>query len=210
MAQSAVFRGVRRSRLSGVSTKRVTPIAIGLIALSLLAACGSDPGATATTLRPLSSTNYATTPPSVVTTLDPANTLPPPMQYTIVKGDSVYAIAAKFGIEPDELAAYNNWPEGVLHPLAIGASILIPPTAVQSTTLPGLPMPTESTSPSPDDTQYTKYTVVEGDCCISRIADKLGVEASDLMAANGWVDASVVILPGDEINVPPPTKDPKP
>lgn len=205
-----MFRGVRRSRLSGVSTKRVTSIAIGLIALSLLAACGSDPGATATTLRPLSSTNYATTPPSVVTTLDPANTLPPPMQYTIVKGDSVYAIAAKFGIEPDELAAYNNWPEGVLHPLAIGASILIPPTAVQSTTLPGLPMPTESTSPSPDDTQYTKYTVVEGDCCISRIADKLGVEASDLMAANGWVDASVVILPGDEINVPPPTKDPKP
>jgi len=205
-----MFPGVRRSRLSVVLTKRVTSIAIGLIAWSLLAACGSDPGATATTLRPLSSTNYATTPPSVVTTLDPANTLPPPMQYTIVKGDSVYGIAAKFGIEPDELAAYNNWPEGVLHPLAIGASILIPPTAVQATTLPGLPMPTESTSPSPDDTQYTKYTVVEGDCCISRIADKLGVEASDLMAANGWVDASVVILPGDEINVPPPTKDPKP
>jgi LysM repeat protein len=205
-----MFPGVRRSRLTSVLTKRVTSIAIGLVAWSMLAACGSDPGATATTLRPLSSTNYATTPPSVVTTLDPANTLPPPMQYTIVKGDSVYGIAAKFGIEPDELAAYNNWPEGVLHPLAIGASILIPPTAVQATTLPGLPMPTESTSPSPDDTQYTKYTVVEGDCCISRIADKLGVEASDLMAANGWVDASVVILPGDEINVPPPTKDPKP
>ena len=205
-----MFRGVRRSRLNSVSTKRFTVIALGLFALSTVAACGSDPGATATTLRPLSSTNYATTPPSVVTTLGPANTLPPPMAYTIVKGDSVYGIAAKFGIEPDELAAYNNWPEGVLHPLAIGASILIPPTAVQSTTLPGLPMPTESTSPSPDDTQYTKYTVVEGDCCISRIADKLGVEASDLMAANGWVDASVVILPGDEINVPPPTKDPKP
>jgi len=205
-----VFGGLSRSRLSDVLTKRVSALALGLFALSAVAACGSDPGATATTLRPLSSTNYATTPPSVVTTLDPANTLPPPMQYTIVSGDSVYGIAAKFGIEPDELAAYNNWPEGVLHPLAVGASILIPPTAQQSTTLPGLPMPTESTSPSPDDTQYTKYTVVEGDCCISRIADKLGVEASALMAANGWVDASVVILPGDEINVPPPTKDPKP
>ena len=205
-----MFRGVRRSRLNSVSTKRFTVIALGFFALSTVAACGSDPGATATTLRPLSSTNYATTPPSVVTTLDPANTLPPPMAYTIAKGDSVYGIAAKFGIEPDELAAYNNWPEGVLHPLAIGASILIPPTANQTTTLPGLPMPTDSTTPSPDNTQYTKYTVVEGDCCISRIADKLGVEASDLMAANGWVDASVVILPGDEINVPPPTKDPKP
>lgn len=205
-----MFRGVRRSRLSSVLTKRLTTLAFGLVGLSVVAACGSDPGATATTLRPLSSTNYATTPPSVVTTLDPANTLPPPMAYTIVSGDSVYGIAAKFGIKPDELAAYNNWPEGVLHPLAIGASILIPPTANQTTTLPGLPMPTDTTTPSPDNTQYTKYTVVEGDCCISRIADKLGVEASALMAANGWVDASVVILPGDEINVPPPTKDPKP
>lgn len=205
-----MFRGVRRSRLTSVLTKRLTTLAFGLVGLSVVAACGSDPGATATTLRPLSSTNYATTPPSVVTTLDPANTLPPPMAYTIVSGDSVYGIAAKFGIKPDELAAYNNWPEGVLHPLAIGASILIPPTANQTTTLPGLPMPTDTTTPSPDNTQYTKYTVVEGDCCISRIADKLGVEASALMAANGWVDASVVILPGDEINVPPPTKDPKP
>jgi LysM repeat protein len=205
-----MFRGVRRSRLTSVLTKRLTTLALGLVGLSVVAACGSDPGATATTLRPLSSTNYATTPPSVVTTLDPANTLPPPLAYTIVSGDSVYGIAAKFGIKPDELAAYNNWPEGVLHPLAIGASILIPPTANQTTTLPGLPMPTDTTTPSPDNTQYTKYTVVEGDCCISRIADKLGVEASALMAANGWVDASVVILPGDEINVPPPTKDPKP
>ena len=183
---------------------------LGLAGLWVLSACGSDPGATATTLRPLSSTNYATTPPSVVTTLDPANTLPPPMQYTIVRGDSVYGIASKFGVKPDELAAYNNWPEGVLHPLAIGASILIPPSANQTTTLPGLPMPVDSTSPTPDNTQYTKYTVVEGDCCISRIADKLGVESSALMQANGWVDASVVILPGDVINVPPQTKDPKP
>ena len=214
----ATFGGVWRSRLSGVFVKRSSKLVVGIVrvsaaasvAVSLLAACGSDPGATATTLRPLSSTNYATTPPSVVTTLDPANTLPPPMQYIIVKGDSVYGIASKFGIAPDELAAYNNWPEGVLHPLAIGASILIPPSANQTTTLPGLPLPVDSTTPSPDNTQYTKYTVVEGDCCISRIADKLGVEASALMAANGWVDASVVILPGDEINVPPPTKDPKP
>jgi hypothetical protein len=30
------------------------------------------------------------------------------------------------------------------------------------------------------------------------------------MASNGWVDASVVILPGDEINIPAQTKTPKP
>jgi hypothetical protein len=95
----------------------------GLGAMALLSACGSDPGSSVTTLRPLTSTNYATTPPSVVTTVDPANTLPPAISYTIVSGDSVYAIAGKFGIAPDELAAYNNWPEGVMHPLAIGTNI---------------------------------------------------------------------------------------
>jgi LysM repeat protein len=183
-------------------------LSAGLGALALLSACGSDPGSSVTTLRPLTSTNYATTPPSVVTTVDPANTLPPAISYTIVPNDSVYAIASKFGVAPDELAAYNNWPEGVLHPLAIGANILIPPSATQTTTLPGLPIPTETTMPGPDPGQG-KYTVVEGDCCLSRIADKWGVEVSALMAANGWVDASVVILPGDEVNIPAQTKTPK-
>ncbi|NDE79696.1 MAG: LysM peptidoglycan-binding domain-containing protein [Actinobacteria bacterium] len=198
--------------------KRSSKLAVGIVRVSAAASvavssrnsCCSRVAAWWRSLPDHFRMRPTTTPPSVVTTLDPANTLPPPMQYTIVKGDSVYGIASKFGIAPDELAAYNNWPEGVLHPLAIGASILIPPSANQTTTLPGLPLPVDSTTPSPDNTQYTKYTVVEGDCCISRIADKLGVEASALMAANGWVDASVVILPGDEINVPPPTKDPKP
>ena len=188
---------------------RVPLLSVSLAAVALLSSCGSDPGSSVTTLRPLTSTNYATTPPSVVTTVDPANTLPPAISYTIVANDSVYAIATKFGIAPDELASYNNWPEGVMHPLAIGQNILIPPTAMQTTTLPGLPIPTETTMPGPDPGQG-KYLVVEGDCCLSRIADKWGVEVSALMAANGWVDASVVILPGDEINVPAQTKTPKP
>ncbi|MFM8945856.1 MAG: LysM peptidoglycan-binding domain-containing protein, partial [Actinomycetota bacterium] len=71
--------------------------AIGGVGLLSLTACGSDPSATATTLRPLTSTNYATTPPSVVTTVDPANTLPPPLTYTVAPGDSMYGIASKFG-----------------------------------------------------------------------------------------------------------------
>lgn len=205
----AVFGVFGRSRLKGVLRLRLILLSAGLGALALLSACGSDPGSSVTTLRPLTSTNYATTPPSVVTTVDPANTLPPAISYTIVSGDSVYAIASKFGIAPDELASYNNWPEGVMHPLTIGTNILIPPSAVQTTTLPGLPIPTETTSPGPDPGQG-KYTVVEGDCCLSRIADKWGVEVSALMASNGWVDASVVILPGDEINIPAQTKTPKP
>lgn len=197
------------TRLPVVLRHRLTAIALGLATVALVPACGSDPGASATTLRPLTSTNYATTPPSIATTLDPANTLPPPMAYTIQKGDSVYGIASNFGVKPDELASYNNWVEGVMHPLTVGESILIPPSAQVTTTLPGIPLPTETTMPAPDPGQGD-YTVVQGDCCISRIADKFGVEVSALMAANGWIDASVVILPGDTIKIPAQTKTPKP
>ena len=200
----AVFATAKRSRLTPVLRVRISLIGVGLVGMALLASCGADPGSSATTLRPLTSTNYATTPPSVVTTVDPANTLPPAISYTIVSGDSVYAIAGRFGVAPAELASYNNWPEGILHNLVVGQNILIPPSAMQTTTLPGLPIPTETTMPGPDPGQG-KYTVVAGDS-FSAIANQWGVTVSALMAANGWLDASVVILPGDEINIPAKTQ----
>jgi len=200
----AVFATPKRSRLTHVLRLRISLIGVGLAGVALLASCGADPGSSATTLRPLTSTNYATTPPSVVTTVDPANTLPPAISYTIVSGDSVYAIAGRFGVAPVELASYNNWPEGILHNLVVGQNILIPPSAMQTTTLPGLPIPTETTMPGPDPGQG-KYTVVAGDS-FSAIANQWGVTVSALMAANGWIDASVVILPGDEINIPAKTE----
>ena len=198
-----MFATPKRSRLTHVLRLRISLIGVGLAGMALLASCGADPGSSATTLRPLTSTNYATTPPSVVTTVDPANTLPPAISYTIVSGDSVYAIAGRFGVAPVELASYNNWPEGILHNLVVGQNILIPPSAMQTTTLPGLPIPTETTMPGPDPGQG-KYTVVAGDS-FSAIANQWGVTVSALMAANGWIDASVVILPGDEINIPAKT-----
>ena len=199
-----MFATPKRSRLTHVLRLRISLIGVGLAGITLLASCGADPGSSATTLRPLTSTNYATTPPSVVTTVDPANTLPPAISYTIVSGDSVYAIAGRFGVAPVELASYNNWPEGILHNLVVGQNILIPPSAMQTTTLPGLPIPTETTMPGPDPGQG-KYTVVAGDS-FSAIANQWGVTVSALMAANGWIDASVVILPGDEINIPAKTE----
>lgn len=200
---------MRTTRLSAVIRHRLSVVVLGMIAVAALSSCGSDPGASATTLRPLTSTNYATTPPSVATTIDPANTLPPPLAYTIQKGDSVYGIASQFGVKPDELASYNNWAEGVMHPLVVGQTILVPPTAQVTTTLPGIPLPVDTTMVQPDPGQGD-YVVVQGDCCISKIADKFGVEVSALMAANGWIDASVVILPGDTIKIPAQTKEPKP
>lgn len=196
-------------KLSDVSKSGPTIGVLGVVAaLFMLSSCGADPAATITTLRPLSSTNYATTPPSVVTTPNVANTEPPPIVYTVKAGDSVYGIASSYKMNPEELASYNNWPEGVLHPLQVGESVLIPASVVGTTTLPGLPLPVETTSPPPGPGQGT-YVVQAGDS-ISKIADKWGVEVSALLLVNGWADQSVIIVPGDEIKIPAQTKDPKP
>lgn len=202
----------RRSRLSGVlrsvflrvrSSRRV--YATGLVAsVAVLGACGADPGATVSTLRPLSSTNYATTPPSSLAPLDPANTAPPPIAYTIKQGDSVYGIAAQNGVRPDELASYNNWAEGVNRQLLIGETILIPPSPSQTTTLPGLPIPTETTVPPPEPARGN-YEVKLGDG-LTIIADKCGVELSALLRINGWPDMNVRIMPGDTIKIPSSTE----
>lgn len=184
---------------------RVIPAVVGVVLV--VSSCGSDPAATITTLRPLSSTNYATTPPAMVTTPNPANTQPPPFGYTVKAGDSVYGIAGQYNMRPEELASYNNWPRGVLHPLGVGEVVLIPPSALGTTTLPGIPMPVETTSPPPGPGQGT-YVVQTGDS-LSKIADKWGVEVSALLLVNGWPDQSVVIVPGDEIRIPAQTKTPK-
>lgn len=196
---------VTRAALSRRIPGLAGPALVG--AVLMVSACGSDPSATITTLRPLTSTNYATTPPAVVTTPDPANTQPPPISYTVKAGDSVYGIAAQYNMDPEELASYNNWPEGVLHPLIVGKTILIPASALGTTTLPGLPMPVDTTSAPPGPGQGT-YVVQAGDS-ISIIADKWGVEISALLLVNGWPDQSVVIVPGDEIRIPAQTKTPK-
>lgn len=204
--------GSLRSRLSVVfelllkrlgGPRRSSGLAVGA-GLILLVGCGADPGATVSTLKPLSSTNYATTPPSSLAPLDPANTAPPPIAYTVRAGDSVYGIAAANGVRPDELASYNNWAEGVSRRLLVGETILIPPSPSQTTTLPGLPIPVATTVPPPEPARG-EYAVKAGDS-ITEIADQCGVEVSALLRINGWPDMSVRIFPGDKIKVPASTK----
>jgi LysM repeat protein len=50
--------------------------------------------------------------------------------YTVVIGDSLAGIAQAFGVDIDVLVAYNDWPEGINHPIYPGDEIRIPAGAL--------------------------------------------------------------------------------
>jgi LysM repeat protein len=67
---------------------------------------------------------------TAVTTVPPGDVLSPVEQlYVVVAGDSLVGIAETFGIGLDVLVAYNEWPEGVAHPIFVGDEVRIPPDA---------------------------------------------------------------------------------
>lgn len=113
-----------------------------LATLVLLTACGGDDDAasvasTSTTTSPTTfatlvsvpdTTAPPTEPPSSSTTTEPE---PTESTYTIVAGDSLFAIADRQGITLDALVAANGWTDGIDHLILPGDEILIPsPSAV--------------------------------------------------------------------------------
>jgi LysM repeat protein len=64
---------------------------------------------------------------------------PGEQSYTVVAGDSVNRIARRHNVEPDALAEYNEWPEGVRHAIFVGDLVRIPPGADDLTTTTSLP-----------------------------------------------------------------------
>lgn len=102
------------------------------VAIVLLAACGgsADNAAPEPTTATTASSD-AITPTTVV----PEPTEPsvsavaveaPVVQYTIVAGDSVYALAERYCVSPDAIPAANGWADGVDHLILPGDVIDIP------------------------------------------------------------------------------------
>lgn len=121
-------------------------VAPALATLVLLAACGGDDDAssassstttsvtTFATLATVADTTLPATEPSSPTT-DPSSPTSEPESatstYTIVAGDSLFAIADREGITLDALVAANGWTDGIDHLILPGDEILIPsPSAV--------------------------------------------------------------------------------
>ena len=101
--------------------------------------------------------------------------------YVVRPGDSVCAVAQRFGTDCDDLLAANGLHRGSV--LAVGSQLLIPGTLKRP---PG-----------------GRYTVGKGDSVCS-IANRHGIDCAALLTANGLAGGDL-IHPGQTLTIPDPT-----
>jgi LysM repeat protein len=206
-------------------------IALGLSPAILISACGDGDDETANTpVVPIQETSYVVKEPATTTT-----TLPPDLSadgaispveqlYTIEAGDAVSSIATKFGITMEELANYNEWAEGISHPIYPGEEIRIPPNskipsaaeadedetddteADTSDETDSTEADTESTDAPPsgsgDDCEPGEYTITADDTTRLKVAEKFDVTVEALDAANANTNGYSGFYPGLKIVIP--------
>lgn len=112
--------------------------------------------------------------------------------YTVKKGDTLSAIASKYGTTYQALAAYN----GISNPnvISVGQQIKIPGTAEETK------QTATTTTNATTSTAETVYTVVKGDT-LSSIAKKYGTTYQKLAAYNGISNPNVISV-GQKIKIP--------
>ncbi len=114
--------------------------------------------------------------------------------YTVKRGDSLWAIARRYGVSVNELYAANNLTENSV--IREGQQIQIPVEAGSA------PVRTETSQASPPSTSEqatTSYTVQRGDS-LSRIANRFDTTVNALKAANN--KSSDLIRVGETLVVP--------
>ena len=116
---------------------------------------------------------------------------PPPtgqISYTVKAGDTLYAIAGKYGVTVAQLRQWNNL--GTSNLIHIGQRLVINPT-------------TPAPNPQPDPGNQTQvYTVKSGDTLYS-IGKKYGVTAAQIRAWNNL--SSNIIYVGNKLLIHPQT-----
>jgi LysM repeat protein len=126
----------------------------------------------------------ATTPPTLAEpTAGPTSTAGS-QTYTVQEGDTLFSIAASFGLTVEQLAQANNISDpssifaGQVLVIPGGGATAVPTTAGQRT-----------------------YTVQEGDNCF-RIALNFGLTCEQLAAANGLEPPDYSVYPGQVLVIP--------
>ncbi|MDM4763073.1 LysM peptidoglycan-binding domain-containing protein [Galbitalea sp. SE-J8] len=122
-------------------------------------------------------------------------------RYTIRSGDTVTALAVRFGVSIAALLRANGL--GTASLIYPGQSLDVPAASASApalaVTLAASITPTATSAPR-TRTAPTSYTVATGDS-VSSIAAKFGVSAASVLAANG-LDASSIIYPDARLTIP--------
>jgi LysM repeat protein len=124
--------------------------------------------------------------------------------YTVESGDNPSSIAAQFGISVDDLMAANGITDPTL--LHVGQKLVIP-GAQQVLGDTATPRPTAAAAsptarPTASQGGGQTYTVQEGDIP-ETIAARYGINAEELMAANGITDPTSLQI-GQKLIIPTP------
>lgn len=121
-------------------------------------------------------------------------------KHTVRSGDTVYGIAARYGVSPDSIVRANGLRDGGRWILP-GATLVVPGKGGSSTVAPA---PSTSgggkTSTSGSSTSSSRITVRHGDT-LSHLAVRHGTTVAALARANGIRDARL-IYPGQVLVVP--------
>lgn len=113
-----------------------------------------------------------------------------PATYTVVRGDTISRISARFGLRTADVLTLNG----------LGWSSVIYPGQVLKLTAAAAAAPAAPAAPSAPSAGSGSYTVQRGDT-ISSIARRHGVTTNAVLSANGlgW---SSIIYPGQRIAIP--------
>lgn len=115
--------------------------------------------------------------------------LPAPATYTVVKGDTISGIAARYGLTTIGILALNGLSK---------TSLIFPGQVIRLTSAAATPAAATPIATAP--TTAGSYTVAKGDT-VSKIAAKYGVSTLSVLTANklGW---STIIYPGQVLTIP--------
>lgn len=148
--------------------------------------------------------------PSDTATVTLTPTRSGPVTYTVVSGDTLFAIAQTYGVDVAALIAYNNLPSPGL---SVGQEIIIPPPNFT-------PAPSPTETPIPTNLRpgvIITYTIKAGDV-LGLVAERFGARLVDVMIVNGITDPNNIQV-GEQIKIPyhsltgtpiTPTRTPRP
>jgi LysM repeat protein len=198
-------------------------IGFGLGPAILFAGCGAEETGARTTLNSIQPSSYVVRPPVTTTTTlapdagpqtDEEGRSTQPQEYTVQAGDAVSVIASRFGITMDELANFNEWPNGINQAIFPGDVIGIPPGAL----IPGAATDAAPSAPADDATTPGAvpettlagadgecvpgtHVIVEGDLP-GRVANQYDITLEQLQNANAGNPAMTQFIPGQELRIP--------